>query len=269
VLAERLGITHAPDIMDSMLHIPSTQANLVYRAIDQFQQRFRIPGGFQCHLRKHIPAGAGMGGASSDAASALRCAAKLCGIETPSEAIIEIAASIGSDVPFFLGVSQEPQSLKNRGTRWSRAVRATGRGERLEAIEMTTCLHFVVVYPSRSLSTAAVYARCQIPRSPISSDIIVAALQAGKPQKIGECLCNRLSEPAKKIAPLIDEILESMWRSGLRACQLTGSGSACFAIATSASSARRCAARLQASLQPGALIKVARSTSVPTTVFIH
>ena len=98
---------------------------------------------------------------------------------------------------------------------------------------------------------------------------MIEALRHGQKNHVGRLLFNRLSEPAKKIAPVIDEIHESMWRCGLQACQLTGSGSACFALATSAAAARRDAARLRAILQPGVIVRVAQSTFLPSSVFIQ
>ncbi len=274
ILADRLGISGDPDAVEAILGIPDTASNLVYQAIEKFQTRFHVPGGFRCQLRKQIPAGAGMGGASSDAAAALRCAAAICGLSRESDEIRKIASTIGSDVPFFLGPHIGPKGGQNSGTELRRtgrsfAAQATGRGEQIDVIDLANQLYFVVAYPCRSLSTAAVYAACSVPKSPISSAAILSVLRDGDPLRIGQNLYNRLAEPAKKIAPLIDEIYKSMWRSGLQACQLTGSGSACFAIATSASSARHGAARLRSRLQPGVLVKVVRSTNVPPEVFIH
>ena len=268
VIAQRLAISDSPELAESMLGIPQSETNLVYRALAKFRETFEVSGGFDCELTKQIPAGAGMGGASSDAASALLCAAALCGLPKSDPVLKEIAASIGSDVPFFLGAVRElqPQSGENGRTF---AARATGRGEQIDVIELGTCLDFVVAFPNRSLSTATVYAASEVLPSPRSSETMIRALRLGNRQLIGESLCNRLAAPANIIAPLIQEIRKSMWRSGLRACQLTGSGSSSFGIATSAAHARSCAARLRASLQPGARIKVARSTSVPARVFIQ
>ena len=89
------------------------------------------------------------------------------------------------------------------------------------------------------------------------------------PTKYSQALrqaANRLTEPAKKLAPQIDEILESLWRVGLGTCQLTGSGSACFAIASSSVEVRRQAARLRAMLEPGAIVVTTHSTHVPARV---
>jgi 4-diphosphocytidyl-2-C-methyl-D-erythritol kinase len=264
VTARRLGIRNDVALRQSVLNIPEDESNLVHRALERFRQRFDTSGGFQCSLRKRIPAGAGLGGASSDAAAALLCASRLCDHPIRSRQLHQIASEIGSDVAFFLG-----ECAEDREPRRLNAARARGRGERIAPIRIAADLHFVVVFPPVSLSTGAVYARSRVPSEPRDGDDLAAALQSGDRQRITANLGNRLSRPAQKIAPRIDEILDSMWRSGLEACQLTGSGSACFALARSAGDARRSEMRLRSVLEPGALISVARCTTVPAIVSIR
>ena len=157
IVAQRLGIAKDSSAAASILSIPSDASNLVHRALTSFQEAFQITDGFSCHLGKRIPAGAGMGGASSNAASALRCAAILCGIPLDTPHLTEIAAAIGSDVPFFLGLG---------GTKPIAGARATGRGEQITPIELGRKLDCVVIYPAVSLSTAKVYQHSQIPLRP-------------------------------------------------------------------------------------------------------
>jgi len=257
IIANRLGLPGASVEARRLLSIPEQEDNLVHRALQRFIETFDVAGGFECELGKGIPAGAGMGGASSDAASALRCAAALCGIPHDSRELWAIAAEIGSDVPFFLGLG---------GGDFTTAARATGRGEVLEPVCLGSCLYFVIVFPGVSLSTAQVYANSQVPPVPRNPSRLIGSLESGHLANLGTEMTNRLTEPAKKLAPQISEILQSLWRVGLRRCQLTGSGSACFAIAGSVSEARRCAARARAVLEPGAIVMTTRSTYVPAFV---
>ncbi len=257
IIARRLGLESNSEAASQLLEIPEGSSNLVHRALSRFCEVFEIEGGFDCQLDKCIPAGAGMGGASSDAASALRCAAALCEISPNSPELQAIAAEVGSDVPFFLGLP---------GHRVSMAGRAQGRGEILSHVSMTAPIDFVVVYPALSLSTAKVYANSQVPQAPRDAGPLLEILKSGRFSDLGGAMVNRLADPAKILAPQIDEILESLWQVGLRTCQLTGSGSACFAIAGSRQDALRCSEQLRARLEPGAIVMPARSLHVPALV---
>ncbi|MGB7323870.1 MAG: 4-(cytidine 5'-diphospho)-2-C-methyl-D-erythritol kinase [Rubripirellula sp.] len=265
IVAQRLQIENDPARQASMLSIPTDNTNLVTRALMRVAEVFELETGFDCKLLKTIPAGAGMGGASSDAASAIACAAKLISVSPRHPALIEIAAEIGSDVPFFLGLGDEPMS----------AIRATGRGEKLAPVCLGGRLDFVVIYPSVSLSTAKVYAASQVPAEPRGAADLVLSLANANHEAIEESMMNRLSHPARILAPQIDEIIESVWRAGCRTCQLTGSGSACFALVRSPFEARRLAKKLRASFREtthpggGAIVAATRTTRVPAIVSIH
>ena len=75
--------------------------NLVYRAVDALRHELKIRGGVEIELRKKIPAGGGLGGGSSDAAAALLGYLRLSGKKLAAARLIELAASLGADVPFF------------------------------------------------------------------------------------------------------------------------------------------------------------------------
>ena len=78
------------------------QKNLVYRAVDALRRELKIHTGVEIELRKTIPAGRGMGGGSSDAAAALLGYLRLTGRKLALPRLLEIASSLGADVPFFL-----------------------------------------------------------------------------------------------------------------------------------------------------------------------
>jgi 4-diphosphocytidyl-2-C-methyl-D-erythritol kinase len=256
-IADQLGIELGSEAAATLLSLPTDNTNLVCRALDRFRQTFGTPGGFEAKLLKQIPAGAGMGGASSDAASALRCAAKLHGLALDDPQLTALAAEIGSDVPFFMGLhGEQPVG----------AARGTGRGERLQPLAIRRALDAVVVFPAVSLSTGKVYSFAQIPSQPQHPDRMIEGLKHGNPAEIAGEWVNRLSEPAKKLAPRIGEILESLWHSGLRMCQMTGSGSACFALANSSEHADQLASYVRSDLQPGALVRSVRTVTVPAAI---
>jgi len=78
------------------------EKNLVYRAVHALRQEFRQRDGIAIELRKAIPAGRGLGGGSSDAASALIGYLRLAKKQLPRQRLFELAATLGADVPFFL-----------------------------------------------------------------------------------------------------------------------------------------------------------------------
>jgi 4-diphosphocytidyl-2-C-methyl-D-erythritol kinase len=78
------------------------EKNLVWRAVDAVRHLLKQPNGVEIELRKAIPAGAGLGGGSSDAAAALLGYLRLVRAKLPEEKLIAIAAGLGADVPFFL-----------------------------------------------------------------------------------------------------------------------------------------------------------------------
>ena len=256
-VAKRLGVDPSSPTGRELLEIPSDQRNLVHRALSKFRDAFQIRDGFRCQLGKRIPAGAGLGGASSDAASALLCASRLCGIPTHTPLLIEIAADIGSDVPFFLGMGSETTID---------GARATGRGEQIAPIQIGKTLNCLVIFPGICLSTAKVYAHAQVPAMPRDAAPLLQLLQDPHTASLESEMLNRLTDPAKKLAPQIGEILESVWHAGLRTCQLTGSGSACFAISASQAETEQAAINLQTSLEPGALVTATQTTQVPAQI---
>ena len=117
---------------------PPGADNLVLKAHAQLERAAGRPLPTRFRLHKRIPAGAGLGGGSSDAATALRLAGALHGVD-----IGGAAAAVGSDVPFFF---------------CGGSARATGRGEQLQPLA-TQPAWFAIAWPGFELSTAAVYAR--------------------------------------------------------------------------------------------------------------
>ncbi|NBW95413.1 MAG: 4-(cytidine 5'-diphospho)-2-C-methyl-D-erythritol kinase, partial [Planctomycetia bacterium] len=145
-LAVRFGgrLLH-PEATPLARDVPHDHTNLVVRAVRLLAAEAGEARGLEVELVKEIPSGAGLGGGSSDAAAALVGAARLWGIDWPRERLADLAARLGSDVPFFLVGGP--------------AI-ASGRGERLERVDGLPPLWAVVACPGAGLSTAAVYARC-------------------------------------------------------------------------------------------------------------
>jgi 4-diphosphocytidyl-2-C-methyl-D-erythritol kinase len=210
--------------------IPLGSQNLVWRALEQLRKEVGINKGASVLLVKRIPAAAGLGGGSSDAAAALVAANIGWQLNLPPERLAAIAAKIGSDVPFFLAAG---------------GAICRGRGEQIEGI-IARRLHTVVVRPPIGIATRDVYEKCRVADQRAAVDPIRSALVRGAPQEVAEAMTNRLQPAAAGITPWIDELKNRMQFEAVLGHQMSGSGSSYFGICRSARNARRVAARLRA-----------------------
>jgi 4-diphosphocytidyl-2-C-methyl-D-erythritol kinase len=217
--------------------VPADQTNLVVRAARLLADEAGVRHGLEIDLEKRIPSGAGLGGGSSDAAAIIRAAAEVWGLDWSRQRLADLGSRIGSDVPWFFAGGP--------------AI-AAGRGERIEPVEGMSPLSAVIACPAAGLSTAAVYARC-IPDPSRRGDAgrLAKAFAAGNATAIHSLMQNTLEPPARELCPDVARLLDAMARAGAVRPMLTGSGSACFALASSAEDAGRIADRLDAAGWPG------------------
>ena len=210
--------------------LPQGERNLVYRAVERLRESSQVNFGADIRLIKRIPAAAGMGGASSDAAAALLAASTAWKLPWSRQRLAELAAELGSDIPFFL----------TGGFAICR-----GRGERIEPIRGSR-IQVVIVRPPEGLSTADVYRRWQAgpPRADVRQ--LQRSLMAHDWHSGRQQLTNRLQEPAAELTPWIGKLTSALQRAGCVAAQMSGSGSSCFGICHSARHARRVTLRLRA-----------------------
>ena len=193
--------------------LPTDGANLVIRAAQALKLATGTTRGAAIRLRKAIPAQAGLAGGSSDAAATLVALDRLWGLDTSRHGLKKVAASIGSDVAFFL---DGPSSV------------CRGRGEIVEPVASKTPIHLVLVCPRQGVSTAEVYRRITPPESPRSVGEAREALEAGDTIALGRALFNRLQPVAEAIAPGLVTVREAMEALGpsLDGLAMSGSGSA-------------------------------------------
>jgi len=211
--------------------LPEEKDNLAVRAVELVRHTAGIRRGAAIGLTKRIPMAAGLGGGSSDAAAALLAANIGWGLNLGRDALLGMAAQLGSDVPFFLAGS---------------AAICRGRGERIEPLGPMADLHFVVARPAVGLSTAAVYAACRPAERPRAVGPLCAALDRGNLRQAGRLLWNRLQPPAAALCPAVRELDRSFSELGVPGCGMSGSGTAYFGLCRRASDARRAARRLRA-----------------------
>ena len=202
--------------------LPTDSRNLVFRAAEQFFAAAKIPGGVKIHLEKKIPLAAGLGGGSGNAAITLLALNELFGKRIAAEKLFEIAASLGSDVPFFL---QGKPAL------------AAGRGEKIQPLENFPALAgkaFLLVHPGFGISTPWAYQN--LARFPAAlngqsgrAQKLVSLLQTGRLPP-SAAFYNSLEAPAFEKFPILKLFQEFLLARGALAALMSGSGSTTFAI---------------------------------------
>jgi 4-diphosphocytidyl-2-C-methyl-D-erythritol kinase len=196
--------------------VPAGPDNLVYRAAARLWDPQVSGRGLILRLTKRIPAGAGLGGGSSDAAAALWGLDRLLCLRLPPGELAAHAASLGSDVPYFL----------TGGT-----ALLTGRGTEVQPLPDLPAGQILVLYPGEPLPTAEVYAQLQEP-------LTLAAKTASIPRfgRIPVDLAssvrtgNDLEPVATRLCPAVGRMRELLGRSGATVAAMTGSGSAVFGL---------------------------------------
>jgi 4-diphosphocytidyl-2-C-methyl-D-erythritol kinase len=222
---------------------PANDRNLVWRAVDSLATAAgcRPYGSFV--LTKRIPIQAGLGGGSSDAAAALVLANAVWNIDYPLTKLSEIAAHLGSDIPFFLA---------------GQTAVCRGRGERVERIPAMPRLNVVVVAPREGVSTADAFGQLHAPAWTDGESAaqlgeshrltrLLESLRRGSIAAATQWMTNSLQVAATQLCPTIERLGTAFAALGCDAHQLTGSGSAYFGVMRTACQARRAAAILAAS----------------------
>jgi 4-diphosphocytidyl-2-C-methyl-D-erythritol kinase len=210
----------------------SLDDNLVLKAARALQARVSSLRGGAFHLTKRLPAAAGIGGGSSDAAAALRLLARANGIDMDDPRLRDAAQEIGSDVPVCLA---------------PRARMMSGRGETLGPALVLPPFFAVLVNPRVPLETKAVFARIGLapgeemgysahPPLPqqLSSDALLAMLRRGR---------NDMEDAASVLAPVVGHVIAVLSAArGCRLARMSGSGATCFALFDTCRAAARTAA---------------------------
>ncbi len=205
--------------------VPEGEANLVYRAVNQLAQAKGVNPRVKIRIYKNIPVAAGMGGGSSNAATALLGCARLWKIDN-KPLLIKLAKRLGSDVPFFL----------NGG-----CMLGTGRGERLRIWPAMPGLLMAVINPGVKVATAAVYKKFNLTLTTKKAciNMMRQALVEKNALKIGKNLFNHLEQVTAGEQPVIGKIKSELLALGATAAMMTGSGATVFGLLPSRQVARR------------------------------
>jgi len=224
--------------------VPTGPTNLASKAVTALGratgQRGASRPAVQIEIRKRIPVAAGLAGGSADAAATLVACNELWRTGLTQQELSEVAARLGSDVPFALV----------GGTAVGR-----GRGELLTAALVAGSYHWAMAFASGGLSTPEVYATCdrlraarsvdgaEVPEPQLSGPLM-AALRSGNPAAVGPELANDLQPAAISLRPELRRALTAGREHGAVGVMVSGSGPTCLFLATDAAHARDLAVSL-------------------------
>jgi len=206
--------------------------NLVYAAIHALRRELKVRSGVEIELRKTVPAGRGLGGGSSDAAAALRGYLRLTRRSVPDHRLMEIAATLGADVPFFL---------------FGGRALGIGRGDEIYPLPDISKRALLIVSPRDvRVPTPDAYRWLKasaLTKNPLTPKLFKFCSLCWSTQESG--LSNDFEPPVFRRHPRLAVIKRELLRRGATEASLAGSGSAVFGVFPSPALARRAAVGFQ------------------------
>jgi 4-diphosphocytidyl-2-C-methyl-D-erythritol kinase len=220
--------------------VPADERNLAWQAAALLAEQCGVEPNVRLTIRKDIPVAGGMAGGSADAAATLVACDSLWGTGLRRDELHDLAAQLGSDVPFAL----------HGGT----AI-GTGRGEHISPVLAATGLEWVIAVLDAGLSTPKIFEACDAQRrranvqapSPGVHPDLMAALRSRDTAAIGRALYNDLQPAAVEVLPEIGELLEIGKAAGASGSLVSGSGPTTVFLVEGPVSAANVEAELRAS----------------------
>ena len=192
--------------------------NLATFSIEKLQSIYHFNDKFRILIHKVIPIQAGLGGGSSNAAFTMKAVNSMLKLGATDDELIDIAKTLGCDIPFFIKC---------------KPARVQGIGEILTPITIKNNYYVLLVKPEAGCSTKEVYAISDtMDLKTCNIDNVIQALETGDDDLLADNISNALQEPAIKCVPSIQAIIDELHNFGLKMVQVTGSGSAVFALST-------------------------------------
>ncbi|MEO7101009.1 MAG: 4-(cytidine 5'-diphospho)-2-C-methyl-D-erythritol kinase [Luteolibacter sp.] len=210
--------------------VPGDESNLVVKAVKAYEAATGISCNHSITLKKVIPHGAGLGGGSSDAAATLHGLNQLHGYALAVDPLREIAAKLGSDIPFFMA---------------SGAARCTGRGEKIEQVPPPPGLRILLLKPSFGVSTPDAYGRWKTSHE-------LPGISYSEQTAADISLGNDLERPVFQKHQFLAELKQWLLaRRETTAALMSGSGSTVFAVLQDDADAEALAKAARFELDPG------------------
>lgn len=219
---DELTITRTESANTCIINTPRMElplVNTISMAVDEFRKKTGIQDGLSVHIDKYIPAGAGLGGGSSDAACVLHSLNTMFQTGLQHSDLKKLAASIGSDVPFFL----------EGGT-----ALVQGRGERIQPMLGRSDLFGVLVWPELHSSTATAYQLVSQWKDQGKEQIKWPEIHDLQKIYSGSLsswdFSNSFSEPLNTLFPEISGLISTFYEAGAGFAAMTGAGTSVFGL---------------------------------------
>jgi 4-diphosphocytidyl-2-C-methyl-D-erythritol kinase len=250
-LADRVVVERTPGAgLDVVCDVAPGEQNLAAKLVRELEARLQRTFEVRVTIEKRVPHGGGLGGGSSDAAATLIALERLFALELSARLRHDVAAVVGSDVPFFL---------------WPGPQLVMGRGLLLKEVALPR-LHLVIAVPDLGLSTAAVYswrdedAETTLKEFAPRARALSARVQAAQTvEDVAALVHNDLEASVTARQPAVAELRDRLFAEGALAAAMTGSGAAVFGLFADEEAASRARAALAPSrawcvsdLQPAA-----------------
>ncbi len=231
--------------------LPTDDSNLALRAAKRLAEQCGEKRGAKISLTKRTPLAAGLGGGSSNAAAVLLGLRQLWTLKVDDSMIHQLAASLGSDINFFLA----------RG-----AALCRGRGEQVEAVPCELSASVLLVNPGFGISTKWAYENWR-KAVPLGAGLTASLPEVGRLLRalakddlaeVSRCLFNSLEAPSIRKFPVLGLIKEAMRGNGASGALMTGSGATVFGLFTDARAAEQSAREIREQFGPSMWTKVTR-----------
>lgn len=221
------------DVRTDWPAVPADARNLVVRAAQVLRDTFGVQRGVEIEIRKGIPVASGLGGGSSDAAITLMGLVQMWKIRLNGRGLISLAASLGSDVPFFLEGG---------------AALARGRGERVSWLPPLPTTWVVLARPRVEVSTAWAYGSLDLPSITARPDAaaIVEAMRREDLSAVGRLLGNVFEGLLQRTHPVVGELKRRILAGEAYGASLSGTGAMVYGLMANEAAARKTAEELAA-----------------------
>ena len=212
----------------------ASEENLAYKAALLLKKKYKVKHGIRIFVEKNIPLEAGLGGGSSNAATALLNLSKLWGLKLKEKQLIELASQLGSDVPFFI---EENAAL------------VEGIGDKIKRIRKSFSINIVLINPGFRVSTRWAYSAFDKQRPEIKTNAnineLIKAIEKKNIKEIANNLHNDFEPIVMKKYKVINEIKNNLLRNDALNALVSGSGPTVFGVFNSIYEAREAFFKIQ------------------------